>query len=203
MISELDESPDEGTGDPPTDETAQARPSATPGGGARPSLDGMFGVLRNDRRRAVLRYLDSRAAPVEIGAVAEHIAALENEKPPELLHSLERKRVYVALYQFHLPKMADAGVIEFAKDRGRITPGPDFERVRRYLDGHHTGQDDWPYRYLLTGVGLLAVITLTWLTGTLAMATTAVVGGTLLLSLYSAVNWLEHVLTCRHPPGDR
>jgi len=35
--------------------------------------------------------------PVQLGHLAEHIAAIENDKPIKALDSQERKRVYVAL----------------------------------------------------------------------------------------------------------
>ncbi|MFB6358651.1 MAG: hypothetical protein ABEJ96_06540, partial [Thiohalorhabdaceae bacterium] len=58
---------------------------------------------------------DARRA--ELGDLAEHIASIENDKPEVALSSTERKRVYVALYQCHLPKMDDIGVIDFDEDR--------------------------------------------------------------------------------------
>jgi len=47
-----------------------------------------------------------------------HSAQLDSA--PEKLTSRERKRVYVGLYQCHLPKMDGVGVIEFDKNRGTI-----------------------------------------------------------------------------------
>ncbi|ACM58999.1 DUF7344 domain-containing protein [Halorubrum lacusprofundi] len=62
------------------------------------SLEDVFGILRNERRQHVLSYLlITDDEPVQLGHLAEHIAAIENDKPIKALDSQERKRVYVAL----------------------------------------------------------------------------------------------------------
>jgi hypothetical protein len=88
--------------------------------------DTKFHLLQNARRRNVLRYLDENPenAESEIRAIALQLAAWENEKPPERLDASERQRVYISLYQTHLPKLADAGVINYNKPRGWVEPTP-------------------------------------------------------------------------------
>jgi len=54
------------------------------------------------------------------------------------LSSDQRKRVYIGLYQCHLPKMDDAGVIDFDKDRGEIVLRESAEQLREYLDSIET-----------------------------------------------------------------
>jgi hypothetical protein len=82
-------------------------------------LDRIFDVLSNHRRRRVLQYLE-RNEQALVGELAEHIAAIENKKAITALSSQERKRVYIALYQSHLPKMASADVVQYDKDRGTV-----------------------------------------------------------------------------------
>lgn len=56
------------------------------------------GYSGNERRQHVLSYLlITDDEPVQLGHLAEHIAAIENDKPIKALDSQERKRVYVAL----------------------------------------------------------------------------------------------------------
>jgi len=76
------------------------------------SQDLVFDILSNTRRRMVLYYLREYGAPASVQEIAERIAALENEIPPEELSRQQRKRVYVSLYQTHLPKLNEAGIIE-------------------------------------------------------------------------------------------
>lgn len=116
-----------------------------------PSLgpDRIFEVLKNQRRRRTLHYLSEHDSPVTIGSLAEHIAALENDTTQAALTSRERKRVYVGLYQCHLPKMDDTGAIEFNKARGTIALGPTSEQFEPYLEIESSESDVWPRYYLL------------------------------------------------------
>jgi len=53
------------------------------------SLDLVFEVLKNERRRRVLKYLsESSSETVSLSDLAEHIAAIENDKPEK--HSPRR-----------------------------------------------------------------------------------------------------------------
>jgi len=112
------------------------------------SLDVMFEVLKNERRRFVLRYFDENEGPVALGDLAEHVAAWENDKPVRELSSGERKRVYVGLYQCHLPKMDDAGIVDFNRNRGRIELGPNADLLDEYLETETEPERPWPRYYL-------------------------------------------------------
>ena len=108
--------------------------------------DVIFDILKNRRRRRVLGYLRERRTST-LSDVAEHVAALENGKDVGDLTSSERKRVYVGLYQCHLPRMSDAGVIDFDRARGTIELRESTSQVfphldldtRRYTTGTRTG----------------------------------------------------------------
>ncbi|MFO7927740.1 hypothetical protein [Natronomonas sp.] len=82
----------------------------------------VFELLKNERRRRVIRFLNKQEDGVTtLNVMAEHIAALENDIDVSQLSSSQRKRVYIGLYQCHLPKMDEYGVIDFQKNRGIIT----------------------------------------------------------------------------------
>lgn len=108
------------------------------------SKDDIFGILQNQRRRYTLKYLLAEGRRVPLGELAERIAAWENEKELNEITYSERKRVYVGLYQCHLPKMDDVGVVDFNRDRGHIDPRPGAARYAQYLDwtdeGTNTGE---------------------------------------------------------------
>jgi DNA-binding transcriptional ArsR family regulator len=98
-----------------------ARPTAVFDVGASElPTDAVFTLLKNERRRRVLERLDQVGGPVALGTLAEEIAAQENGSTAASVGSTERKRVYVALYQCHLPKLADAGVVEYDRRGGRV-----------------------------------------------------------------------------------
>jgi hypothetical protein len=107
-------------------------------GGELP-LDDVFDLLRNQRRRGVLRYLrDQTDGTATLDTVAEHIAAKENDIEIEQLTSSQRKRVYIGLYQCHLPKMDELGVIEYDQSRGTIKL-QDISQIEPFLEGLDTG----------------------------------------------------------------
>lgn len=120
--------------------------------------DVLFDVLKNQRRRLVLQYLREAEASVRIGTLAEHIAAFENDVPPRGLNAQQRKRVYIGLYQCHLPKMADVDVIDFNQARGIIELGTHGEELFEFLDADvEPGDSPRPFFGLALGgvAGLL------------------------------------------------
>ncbi len=123
----------------------------------RLSLDVIFEILKNGRRRAVLEYLMETGESVSLGDLAEHVAARENDKPVSALTSGERKRVYVGLYQCHLPKMDDAGIVEFERNRGHIALGENADQLEEYLGGADERPLPW-HRYYLAIASAGAVL---------------------------------------------
>jgi len=123
------------------------------------SLNVVFDILKNTRRRRVLHLLTEEDGPTTLGDMAERIAAVENDKPRAQLNAQERKRVYVGLYQCHLPRMDDADVIEFDENRGTVEIGSHAPQVYEYLEA--ATEDDqsieWPRFYVLYGMSGLAV----------------------------------------------
>ena len=110
-------------------------------------LDQVFGILKNQRRRRVLRMLQEADGTTTLSDLAEQIAAWENDKEIKQISSSERKRVYVGLYQCHLPKMDDMGVIDFNKPRGTVVLGDNMEVMYDYLETATADTEpDW-HRY--------------------------------------------------------
>lgn len=74
--------------------------------------------------------------------LAEDIAAWEHDTSVKQLTSDERQRVYIALYQTHLPKLDDYDAIEYDQDRGIVEPTGLLEVFDQYLgDGLHHPED--------------------------------------------------------------
>lgn len=131
---------------------------------AQLSKDVVFELLKNQRRRDALRYLKDNDGEATLSDMAEYIAAKENDITVEALSSSQRKRVYIGLYQCHLPKMSDAGVIDFEKNRGDIELRSLVEQLEPYLDGQDDDEDvsvpepDAPTRYLAVAAAVGAVV---------------------------------------------
>ncbi|WP_336023564.1 DUF7344 domain-containing protein [Halobellus salinisoli] len=165
-------------------ETAEASHDVRQGG---PSLDVIFDVLRNRRRRLVMQAVEECNGETTLSDLAEHIGGIENDKPPEALNAQERKRVYVGLYQCHLPKMHDAGAIEFDKDRGTVERGEVTERYHKYLQREVEGGSPWPTYY-----GALAGGTFFLYVGTVALVgpqPVVAVASLVLIGALSAYHW--------------
>lgn len=83
--------------------------------------DDLFHLLQSSRRRATVRYLFEQETngPSEIRDIAETVAAWENNTSIDGLSYKERQRVYISLYQSHLPKLHDHGIIDYDQSRGR------------------------------------------------------------------------------------
>jgi len=143
-----------------------------------PSLDVVFDVLRNRRRRLVLAALNEGDGGTTLGDLAERIAGIENDKPPESLDSQERKRVYVGLYQSHLPKMDDAGAVRFDDDRGTVERGPHMDVFCQYLDDS-AAEDETATGYYLgvTAASVLGFVVALFASQAVAAATIALLIG--------------------------
>ena len=124
--------------------------------------DDLFHLLQNERRRRAVRFLLDQEGGVDMGDVAEHIAALENDVAVAELSSAQRKRVYVGLYQCHLPKLDEEGVIDYDKNRGRVSRTERTEALAPYL---LVGEDDGTTEpssavgYPIAATGLATVLT--------------------------------------------
>ena len=154
--------PQEQTSEGPADADAAAEEETTDEQEEPPGsvpLDVVFGILKNERRRLVLKYMAEKGSSTSLSDLAEHIASIENDKPPSELGSQERKRVYVGLYQCHLPRMHDSGAIDFDKNRGTVEPGANIDQFYEYLDQSEPTPRPWSRYYLAYAAVSAAVVT--------------------------------------------
>jgi len=108
-----------------------------------PSVDELYGVFANRRRRYALHYLQQVDGRTDFGEIAEQIAAWEYEKARQEVTSNERKYVYSALQQRHLPKMHDIGLVEFDKRDGTVEPTPVLDETDIYAEVVEKGNVPW------------------------------------------------------------
>jgi hypothetical protein len=134
--------------------------------------DDVFHLLQNERRRRVIEYLREHEGGstegVDMRDVVEDIAAREHDTSVDLLSSDERQRVYIALYQSHLPKLDDHDVIEYDQDRGWVRLAPGGEQTFPYLDlgdGDREAEGSTAGRWPVPAVGAAGLV------GALATAT--------------------------------
>lgn len=112
------------------------------------SRDAIFEILSNQRRRFALHYLRGCEEPTSLSDLVQAVAAWENDVGPEELDYKQRKRTYTSLYQTHLPKMADSGVIEYGRSRDDIRLTERATALDAYLEATPEGAFAWQKYYL-------------------------------------------------------
>ncbi|MEY7848942.1 hypothetical protein AB7C87_07010 [Natrarchaeobius sp. A-rgal3] len=129
--------------------------------GERSNRGKIFDLLSNHRRRYAIHYCKREGEAVELGDLAEHVAAWELDKEIEELTSAERKRVYTSLQQTHLPTLAEAEMVEF--DDRTIELTEKAQELEVYLDIVPGDSIPWGTYYLgLAAFGFVVVAGL-WL----------------------------------------
>ncbi|WP_425607755.1 DUF7344 domain-containing protein [Natrinema salsiterrestre] len=123
----------------------------------------IFELLRNQRRRYVLQFLKQDDRPVELGDLAQQIAAWEYDTTLEGVTPEQRKRVYTTLQQTHLPKMDTAGILRFDSDRGVIEATDRTRDISVYLEIVPGREFAWRELYLSLGAISCALVAALWL----------------------------------------
>lgn len=126
--------------------------------------DAIFDVLSSPRRRYVLYYL-RRHGPTDILDLTAEVAAWEYGCDVDDLTSQQRKRVYVSLYQTHVPKMDGLGIVDYDQDSGMIQLTDRADEIGRYLTTRPADHSSWQRAYLLMaalGVVLFTLVVTDW-----------------------------------------
>lgn len=85
------------------------------------SFDTVFDILSNRRRRFAIHYLmgiDDGTADVD--GIAERIAGWERESADAASDDSHERRVLMTLTEIHLPKLADANVVDYDVRSGSV-----------------------------------------------------------------------------------
>lgn len=152
------------------------------------SMDETFELLKNNRRRLVLEYLMRHDGEAKLDDIADHVTAIENDTEVSAITSEERKRVYVGLYQFHLPKMADMGVIDYEQSRGNVVLTDRGRQLHHEHERHSGAERRWYLAYLgVAGAGIVGVIVSVLLSST-AVAVAWLAGQSVAVALLALAN---------------
>lgn len=111
-------------------------------GEADSSLSELFEILSHEYRRRVLMAVAQKNPQDEDDITSESVAD-EHEPDGDVL-----EHVRLQLRHSHLPKLAEAGFVDWDADSGIVTRGPRFEEIRPLLRLMHDHRDelpeDWP-----------------------------------------------------------
>lgn len=122
----------------------------------------VFQALSSPRRRMILELAHEHDS-TSLTEFATEIAAHENQTPTEAVTGEEYKRVYVSLYQTHLPKLHDGGYIEYDQQSGDVTPRDWTKGLLPLIEGLRQLDQDRAYESeeAPPGIGLLGRYRLT------------------------------------------
>jgi DNA-binding transcriptional ArsR family regulator len=144
---------------PPSDADTSTEETDRP---TEPTEQEVFDILSNRRRRyALYALLDDDTAT--IGSLAEQIAAWENDCTVPEVTPTERKRVYTALQQSHLPKLERTGLISFDRESGRVRPTNVVGEMDIYLEVVGEEQLSWTQYYLGLSAVAVGIVAAVWL----------------------------------------
>ncbi|WP_128475851.1 DUF7344 domain-containing protein [Halorussus pelagicus] len=82
--------------------------------GISPALDATLDLLSNQRRRYVLYCLRKQGGAMSVEKLAEQLTSWEGD-------DADGQRVRMDLYHSQLPRLDEAGAVEFDEDEGYVT----------------------------------------------------------------------------------
>lgn len=92
------------------------------------TVDALFDALADERRRVILEYVLDQSEPVGLDELAERLHG-PGSAPPSTPGLSERNRLRCRLYHAHLPRLDDAGIVEFDRERNTVRPSDDARRI--------------------------------------------------------------------------
>ena len=96
------------------------------------SLDEIFAVLSNSRRRHAIQVLMEHER-IDFGDLVDRVAELEYGLPIEDIDSDERHTIYVSLQQTHVSRLEEDDIITRDRDTGSIGLGPNADELADWI----------------------------------------------------------------------
>lgn len=113
----------------------------------------LFDVFSNARRRRTVQFLNQQGGSCDLAPLVEHVAAWENDTDPDDVTRTQRRRVYISLYQTHLPMLEDHGIVDWDPEGHEIELLPNADRFEPYLGRTLESQHAW-HRFYATAIAL-------------------------------------------------
>ncbi|WP_433625679.1 DUF7344 domain-containing protein [Halomicrococcus sp. NG-SE-24] len=95
--------------------------------------DELFDVLSNPRRRFILYLLQTAEMPVSVGELTTELTAWESQRQVPDYSADDRAAIEIPLEHNHLPKMAEAGLIDYDDTQQQVTLADRTDEVRAHL----------------------------------------------------------------------
>lgn len=95
--------------------------------------DTLFDALAHQRRRHAIAALLEHDPPITLPDLADEVAVRERETALTKIPAETVKRIYLSLYHSHVPKLADAGIVEYSQEQDMVVLLADAETVETLL----------------------------------------------------------------------
>ncbi|NGM70744.1 hypothetical protein G6M89_17315 [Natronolimnobius sp. AArcel1] len=106
-----------------------------------------YQILQNRRRRFTLHHLVQVGKPIPLRALSRQVAAWENGVSTSAVTPQQRKRVYTALHQSHLPKLERMDIVRYDTRQTVVRPTDALETLTVYMDVVPRAGVPWSVRY--------------------------------------------------------
>ncbi|GAB3671468.1 DUF7344 domain-containing protein [Halopiger thermotolerans] len=85
-------------------------------------IDDAFTLLADERRRLLLAVMTSHGEAITLPDAAEEVAVRETGRAVTDLSGERVADTYLSLYHDHLPRLVDAGLLEYDQERDLVSP---------------------------------------------------------------------------------
>lgn len=151
------------------------------------SQDLIFDLLSNPRRRFILYYLRIASDSVKLPDLAKEIASWEYDTPIEELKDKEQKRAYVSLYQTHVPKLVEAGLVDYDTDDKTLRSTPKTYAIDNYLPRNNHPDIRFDLIYIVLSIVGLIILIMGFSEASVFGAVSVDVAGVIILGLFSTM----------------
>lgn len=118
--------------------------------------DAIFEILSNSRRRKMLLYLDDSGGTAKLSTLAREIAKVEEGNTPD---EEQYKRVYISLYQSHVPKLQEYGIVSYNPESKELALTDRVAPVLAIFQ-KQPNQKQWLRYYVVVAlIGILFILT--------------------------------------------
>ncbi|WP_306056516.1 DUF7344 domain-containing protein [Natronococcus wangiae] len=86
------------------------------------AVDEAFELLADERRRLLLEVMRTYGEEVTLPDAAEEVAVREDGRKVTELSAERVANVYISLYHDHMPRLVEAGLLEYDQERDLVIP---------------------------------------------------------------------------------
>lgn len=97
------------------------------------SLNTLFHLLSNHRRRAVLAQFLSHKRKLTVNDLTKEIVVQEQNAPVTDVPSDTVTQIHISLQHNHIPKLAETPLIEYDEERQIVEPTEQLEQLKPFL----------------------------------------------------------------------